>query len=187
VSSNLAGARVFFDGTPAPLIYAVAGQVSAVVPYEVAGKQQTMAQYEYNGLKSNAVTMAVVPSAPGIFAADASGRGPGAILNSDNTLNSGESRRGGQCDPVLGNRRRGRAGGATDGALATGGQQTLPVTATIGGANAAVLYAGPAPGDVNGVMQGDLTVPANLASGPQPVVINVGGAPCQQGITVAVR
>src|SRR6202011_2741511 len=54
VSSNLAGARVFFDGTPAPLIYAVTGQVSAVVPYEVAGKQQTLVQYEYNVLQSNA-------------------------------------------------------------------------------------------------------------------------------------
>ena len=74
VSSNLAGSRVFFDGTPAPLIYAEAGQVSAVVPYEVAGNQQTLVQYEYNGVKSNAVTIAVAPSAPGIFAADASGR-----------------------------------------------------------------------------------------------------------------
>src|SRR5580698_131169 len=48
VSSNLSGTQVFFDGRAAPLIYALAGQVSAVVPYEVSGQSQTMVQYQYN-------------------------------------------------------------------------------------------------------------------------------------------
>jgi hypothetical protein len=42
------GVQVLFDGTPAPLVYAEAGQVSAIVPFEVAGEQQTMIQYQYN-------------------------------------------------------------------------------------------------------------------------------------------
>ena len=35
--SGMAGATVTFNGYPAPLIYAGAGQINAVVPYEVAG------------------------------------------------------------------------------------------------------------------------------------------------------
>jgi uncharacterized protein (TIGR03437 family) len=76
---------------------------------------------------------------------------------------------------------------ATDGALAPGlGNQTLPVTATIGGVPAIVVYAGPAPGEVNGVMQVNLTVPTGQA-GVQPIVISVGNVLNQTGITVAVK
>jgi uncharacterized protein (TIGR03437 family) len=86
----------------------------------------------------------------------------------------------------------GTGGGATagvdvDGALAGSGKQALPVTATLGGLTALVLYAGPAPGEVNGVMQVNVTVPSGLASGAQPVIITVGGVASQSGITVAIQ
>ena len=78
-------------------------------------------------------------------------------------------------------------GGATDGALASAGEQTLPVTARIGGKDAAIVYSGPAPGAVNGVLQVNMTVPSGLVSGPQPVVTTVGGVSSQDGISVAVK
>ncbi len=79
-------------------------------------------------------------------------------------------------------------GGAVNGALAPGiGQQTLNVTATVGGLPANILYSGPAPGLVNGVLQVNLTVPVGLASGPQAVIISVAGGPSQTGITVDVK
>ena len=53
VSTNLGGTQVLFDGVPAPLIYALTGQSSAIVPYEVSGKQQTMVQYVFNGIASD--------------------------------------------------------------------------------------------------------------------------------------
>jgi uncharacterized protein (TIGR03437 family) len=40
---------------------------------------------------------------------------------------------------------------------------------------------------VNGAIQVNLTIPSGLASGPQPVVITVGTAQTQAGITVAVK
>jgi endo-1,4-beta-xylanase len=188
VSSNLAGTQVFFDGVAAPLIYAVAGQVTVVVPFEVAGRQQTVIQYQYNGVKSNAVTVPVTPSFPAIFAADATGSGLGAILNQDYSLNTtANPAAGGSVIAVFATGGGTIKGGATDGALAPGpGDQTLPVTATIGGVPAVVVYAGPAPGEVNGVMQVNLTVPTGL-TGAQPVVITVGNVPSQMGITVAVK
>ena len=78
--------------------------------------------------------------------------------------------------------------GATDGALAPGaGTQTLAVTATIGGLTAAVPYAGPAPGEVNGVMQVNITVPAMVSAGQAvPVVISVGGV-ASNTVTIAVK
>ena len=41
VATSLSDTQVLFDGVAAPLIYTWAGQVSAVVPYEVSGKTST--------------------------------------------------------------------------------------------------------------------------------------------------
>ena len=178
VVSNLGGAQLLFDGVAAPLIYAEAGQLSAIVPFEVTGKTQTEIQYLYNGLASNTATVPVAPSAPGVFAADASGSGPAVTLGPES----------GGVIQLLATGGGTVAGGAVTGALAPGtGSQSLPVTATIGGINAPVVYAGPAPGLVNGVMQVNVTVPAGLATGPAPVVLTVGGISSQTGITVQVR
>ena len=188
VSTNLSGTQVFFDGKAAPLIYALAGQVSAVVPYEVSGKQQTVVQYEYNSVMSNNVTLAVAPSAPAIFTANASGTGPGAILNHDYLLNTAVNPAAGGSFVIVYATGGGTIlGGATDGELAPGtGNQTLPVTATIGGMTATVLYSGPAPGEVNGVMQVNVTVPTGL-TGAQPLVIMVNNVASQSGVTIAVK
>jgi len=136
------------------------------------------------------VTAPVVPALPGIFSLNASGSGPGAILNTDYSVNSASNPvAAGGAILVFATGGGAIAGGATDGALAPGigSLVTQPVTATIGGVTATVDYAGPAPGLVNGVMQVNLTVPAGLTPGPQPVVITVGAASSQKGITVAVQ
>ncbi len=189
VASNLAGTQVLFDGVAAPFIYAVSGQVSVVVPYEVAGKQQTVVQYIFNGVKSNTVSIPVAASAPGVFAANATGRGPGLVLNSDYSLNTESApAAGGSVVQILATGGGAVKGGAANGALAVGaGEQTLAVTVTIGGVNAPVIYAGPAPGLVNGVMQVNAMVPAGLAPGPQPLLITVGGVRSDAGVTIAVK
>jgi endo-1,4-beta-xylanase len=188
VSSNLSGTQLLFDGKAAPLIYALAGQVSAVVPYEVSGKQQTVVQYSYNAVVSNSVTIPVAPSAPAIFTENASGTGIGLVLNSDSSLNTATNPAvGGSVIAVLATGGGTIVGGAMDGALApSAGNQSLPVLATIGGVTATVGYAGPAPGEVNGVMQVNITVPTGL-TGAQPLVVTVGGVASQSGVTVAVK
>jgi len=193
--TNLGGVQVTFGGTPAPLLFAQLGQVNAVVPFEVAGQQQTAVQYQYNvpntGLSfSNTVTMPVAAAAPAIFSLAENGSGPGAILNQDYSVNGASNPAAvGTEIQIFGTGGGAIVGGATDGALAPGiaGLVTQPVTATIGGVNAQVDYSGPAPGLVNGAMQVNLTIPPGLASGPQPVVITVGTAQTQAGITVAVK
>ena len=189
VSSNLSGARVYFDGLPAPIIYSLVGQLSAVVPFEVAGRQQTSVQYEYNGIKSNSILLGVAPAAPAIFAANATGSGPGLILGANNILISGTNPADvGSIVVVLATGAGEVLGGASTGSLAqAAGQQAEPVSATIGGLKAPVLYAGPAPGLVQGVTQVNLSVPSGLSAGSYPIVLTVGGVRSQDSITIAVR
>jgi len=188
VSSNLSGTQVFFDGVAAPVIYSLAGQVSVVVPYEVSGKSQTVVQYSYSGVMSNTVTVPVTQAAPGIFSANASGTGPGAILDLNYRLVSAANPiPAGGVIVVFATGGGTVQGGAKDGVPASGiANQSLPVTATIGGQIATVAYAGLAPGLVDGVMQVNLTVPTGL-TGAQPLVVTVGTVASQSGITVAVK
>ena len=67
LSTMVQGAQVFFDGTPAPLIYASSSQLGAVVPYSVAGNATTSVQVSYMGVLSPPAILPVVPSTPGIF------------------------------------------------------------------------------------------------------------------------
>lgn len=63
-------------------------QDSLVVPYSVAQGASTQMQLEYLRVKSNPISLPVAVAAPGIFAANSSGTGQGAILNQDSTANS---------------------------------------------------------------------------------------------------
>ena len=88
VVTTIAGTRVLFDGVAAPMIYTVKNQVSAVVPYEIAGQAATQVQVEYNGIRPVAVTVPVLPAVPGILTANASGSGQAVAVNQDGSLNS---------------------------------------------------------------------------------------------------
>ena len=190
LASTLAETRVLFDGTAAPLVYVAAAQLSAIVPYGVAGKATTSMQVEYRGVRSNAVTLRVAEAQPGLFTANSSGKGPGAILNEDNSLNTGQNPAAPGSIVIL----YGTGEGVTDPA-GQDGQLALsaypkprqPVTVRIGGKEAEVLYAGAAPGLVSGVFQINVRVPEGLAGGAQPVVVQIGAASSSPEVTVAVR
>jgi uncharacterized protein (TIGR03437 family) len=185
----LAETRVLFDGVAAPLLYVSATQVSAVVPYEVAGAS-TQLQLEYKTVKSNALTLPVVACAPAIFTANSSGTGQAGATNQDNTYNSidnpadkgsvitffgtGE----GQTDPS-----------GTDGklAVATYPKPLLPVSVLIGGANADMLYYGAAPTAVAGMLQVNARIPDTVASGSQSLILQIGACTSRDGVTVAVK
>ncbi len=86
--NTLAGTRILFNGVPAPLLYVSNKQSSAIVPYMLAGKASASVQVEYNGARSDVITVPVLVSRPGIFTLNGTGHGPGVILNEDGTLNS---------------------------------------------------------------------------------------------------
>ncbi len=62
-----------------------------------------------------------------------------------------------------------------------------PVTVTIDGIDAPVLYAGGAPGLVAGLIQINVQIPPGVQSGARPVVVQFGRLQSQPGVTVAIQ
>ncbi len=196
IATSLAGVQVTFNGYLAPILYASSTQVNAIVPYEVAGAPNAMVEVTFGKSRSNSMNLPVVSSAPGIFSVNASGTGPGAILDANYHLVSASN-------PV--------AHGAAIQIYATGEGQTTPAgvdgliagfspgTAgalpypklaagvTIGGLPAQVTYVGAAPGLVAGALQVNAVVPDGIASGTVPVFLSIGGNSSQTGITIVVQ
>jgi uncharacterized protein (TIGR03437 family) len=191
VATTLGGTQVMFDGTAVPVLFASNGQVNALAPFELASKANTVLTVVYNGATSVGLTMPVVASEPGLFSEAGTGMGQGSILNQDYSINSSSHPAAAGSAIML----FGTGGGLTDppsvdgtlNPISTTGMLTQTVTATIGGQTANVLYAGPAPGLVVGVMQINLTIPTGTPSGNVPVVVTVGTQSSQTGITVAVQ
>jgi uncharacterized protein (TIGR03437 family) len=187
LSVGIAGTQVTFNGVPAPLLYASGYVVSAIVPFEIAGSNQTAVQVSAGGSNSSLQTFAVAASAPGIFTNDSSGSGQASVLNQDFSLNSATNPAAPGSVIVV----YATGGGQTNPAVATGAtssaaQSTASVSATIGGQPARVEYAGQAPGEVAGAMQVNLQVPSGV-TGDVPVVLTIGGVPSQATATVAVQ
>ncbi len=194
---TLGNTQVMFDGTPAPLYYAVdnngTGQIAGFAPFELAGKTTTNVQVVYNGVTSPIVQLAVIDAVPGLYTADTSGGGQGAILNHDLTVNSASN------PEALGNLVVLYGGGAgqtsppgRDGGLAGVGAPlatlTLPVQVFIDGIAAAVQYSGPAPGLVEGVFQINAIIPAGVRhTANVPVTVVVDGKQSQPGVTLATK
>jgi uncharacterized protein (TIGR03437 family) len=88
LATTLGGTQVMFDGIAAPLLSVQANQITAIVPYEVAGEASTQVQVIASGNQTNMVSLPLQVAAPAIFTQNSSGSGPGAILNSDSTMNS---------------------------------------------------------------------------------------------------
>lgn len=193
-SALLADTAVFFDAMPAPLIYVAKNQLSAVVPYSVQvpppgwSRSATMT-IQYRGVMSELVRKSVGDVALGVFTQNASGSGPGAILNQDASMNTPKRpARPGEVISIYATGEGRTDPPGVDGAITS---QPLPkpvlsVTATIGGVAAEVLYAGAAPGAIAGLFQVNVKVPATVRTGDAiPMYLTVGGFSSQQ-VDVAI-
>ena len=191
VGSTLADTRVLFDGVAAPLLYAGSEQINAIVPYGINGRFATSVQVEVAGNRSEALQLRVDPASPALFTATGTGKGQGAVVNQDGTLNNpffpapretiialygtgeGQTRPAGQ-----------------DGRIITTDVRppVAPVSVTVGGLDAEVKYAGSAPGMVSGAFQINVLVPRNAPVGGQiPIEVTIGGILSQLGVTVSIK
>ena len=191
IVKSIGGVQVMFDNVAAPITYASAGQVNAVVPYEVAGNAQTAVQVVNQGAVSNTMSMPVQPSTPAIFTLNSTGLGPGAILNQDLTVNGANNRAAPGSVVVIYCTGAGVTNPASADASITGTPLpylTLPYSVTIGGQNAMVQYAGGTPGTVAGLTQLNVVVPMGVTPGTTvPVTVTIGGASSPAGVTLAVQ
>jgi uncharacterized protein (TIGR03437 family) len=195
VSTNIGNVQVLVNGIACPLIYVSGTQISAVVPYAVAVFQTAQVYVNFLGQTSNAVQESVATTAPGIFTANSSGTGPGAIANQNFSPNSPSNPAAlgsvvtlyltgeGQTSPA------GVTGSVTQ-ALASPPYTPaplLPVAVLINNAPAAIQFAGEAPGIVAGVLQVNVVIPAGTPAGAVPVSVSIGGKTTQNGVTVSVQ
>jgi len=192
VSTSVAGVRALFDGVAAPIYYVSAKQSSVVVPYFGGAKTTTHVQVEYQGVRSDPLEIPVSATAPGLFTADQSGKGQGAILNEDGvTVNSAASPAKPGSVVVL----YGTGEGLTDPPGVDGrpavGVLPKPVAAVsvlIGGLPAKVEYAGAAPSFIPGLLQINARMSADVTPGDRvPVRVTIGNAASQDGVTLAIR
>jgi len=167
--TSAAGVTVFFGEWRAPLFFVSDRQINVQVPFEVAGLEQVEVRVEIEGVVSNVASVAVVESRPGVFQ---------AALNQDNRVNS-EQRPAGRGSVV---QLFVTGQGLVDPAIMTGQPArlappfpapALPVSVTIGGEPARVLFRGLAPGFV-GVLQINARLSTRVGSGPAEVVVTIG-------------
>ncbi|HXK03136.1 MAG TPA: IPT/TIG domain-containing protein [Verrucomicrobiae bacterium] len=191
VSTVTGNTQVLFDGVAAPMVWTSSGQVNAIVPFGLAA-QATQVQVQYQGQASDTFTVPVAASSPGIFSMDGSGAGQAIALNQDGSINSADQPAAagsvvtlyatgvGQMSPP-----------GIDGSVVSADNlpvPVLPVSVQIGGLGAQVLYAGGAPGIVEGVIQVNVRIPTRAPAGPAvPVVLQAGDRTSQQGLTIAVQ
>jgi len=194
VSNSLEGVHVWFNGVPAPITYASATQVNAVVPYEVAGQTSTQVQVEYLGAVTAPITLPVAAVTPGLFTAAASGTGQGAILNvTASTVNSAANPAArGDWVAIFGTGMGVTSPAGADGMVAGAPYGQLPanvnVTVTMGGLPCQTNYVGAAPSLISGALQINAQVPSGVTPGSNvPLQVTIGGVSAQPGITLAVK
>jgi uncharacterized protein (TIGR03437 family) len=179
------------DSIDAPLLYVGPTQVNFQAPPGLTGSwfPAQLTRPDGSTLLS---TVTISPAAPGIFTTAQSGVGQAAVLNQDNTPNSGinPAKRGsviqifatgaGETTPAL---------GAGEAAPANGNPLVLTKiqpTVTIGGKSAKVQFSGMAPGFV-GLWQINAEVPADVTpSIAVPLVIAAAGVQSNT-VTIAVQ
>jgi len=200
--TTLNGTQLFLGGIPMPLLYAGAGQVNALIPQGIA-PNATYPLLVVNGT-SQSVPMAltVTEFQPGIYTTDYLGSGAGIVTNAITGQLNDASHPASASDYLTiyctGLGTVAGPNGETappDGTAAPTNliyQTTATVTATIGGANAQVLFSG-LTATLAALYQVNVRVPPGVAPGSAvPVVITatdpLTGATAQSNpITIAVQ
>jgi uncharacterized protein (TIGR03437 family) len=188
--TEVAGTRVSIGGQLAPLLYASDSQIRAVVPQWTSLPFANINVMTPLGLSASFTTV-IEPASPALFTADGSGIGQANCRNADETPNSPDN-------PA--------PRGSTITLYGTGGGQTVPpfpdgqiipsavplsyaqyTGVIIGTEFVPALFAGTAPGYINGFDQITVTIPADAPTGPRvPVVFDIYPYRSQSGVTVAI-
>ncbi len=160
---------------PGRLVFVSPGQVNVQVPWDLQGQPSARVKVTINESLSNVVTVALSPYAPGLFE---TAPGVAAALDSgSHILNAGNRAAAGQTVELYAN-----GLGPVTNQPATGdpapasplAQTTMGATVSIGGKDAPVSFSGLAPGFA-GLYQVNVTIPAGLSAGLQPVIVSIGG------------
>ena len=165
--TTLNGVSATVNGVRAPIYYTSPSQINIQIPYETSSGTAVV------GIDNNSEVATyffkVTAAAPGIFTGKNNALAPASTAKAGDTITlymTGD----GDTDIYLLN-------GTSPGSgipLNSLPSPRLPVTVTVGGSPANIVFLGITPGLV-GETQVNFTVPSDVAPGAQPVVVTVGG------------
>jgi len=183
-STELAGAEVIVNGSPAPVVYASATRIDFLCPEAVSGEELRISA-QTGGIVSN-VVHANRQATLGLFSADGYGQGQGMVTLSGTSLlaaprsylNNGQPAEPGDTISIL------STGAGLDASPAQ-------VQISVGGVSTTADRVQPMPG-MAGVYRVDVTVPASVAPGDAvPIAMQVtdssGNAIGSNTVTIAVE
>jgi uncharacterized protein (TIGR03437 family) len=187
---TLGNIKATLGGYEAPLFYADGGQVNAQVPFELTPGVATLVVTGKDAAGApGAVT--IVNAQPGVFTVSQSGTGQGVVLDGlNNLVDSSHAVKAGEAVVIYAT-----GLGATSPAVATGQAApavpplalvTTPVKVTIGGVEAAVEFAGLAPGFV-GLYQVNARVPVGVMAGNAVALVLTQNGVASNTVTIAVK
>lgn len=170
---------------PGRLVFVSPGQVNVQVPWELKGQTSALMKVTIDYTPGNVVTLKLSDYSPAFFEA---GSGVAAALDASyKVVNASNPAKRGAVVQLYANGLGPVTNTPDSGAPAPSGPfatTTTTPTVTIGGQPAQVLFSGLAPGFA-GLYQLNVTVPANIGAGNQPLVVSIGGASSKaSGITV---
>jgi len=190
VTDTVESTQIFIGGIASPILFASSGQINTVVPFGVTG---TTAQVQvlFQGQPTASTTVQVQPASPAVFSLSANGGGQGAILNQDGSVNSSNNPASrGSVVAIFATGAGLTKPASVDGHLTATPYPAplLPVSVSIDGRPAQILYAGAAPGLIAGVVQIDVVVPAGASQQSyDEVVVTVGDYVSPSAVTISVQ
>jgi uncharacterized protein (TIGR03437 family) len=192
--NQLAGASVTIGGRTLPLLYVSDKQVNAQLPFGMPANLTQQVVVTRDKMISAPEPVALVPAEPGVFTVDQSGVGPGVVtaVHTDGTQNPVDASHPATAGDVLVIYCTG-LGEVNPRAVAGFPIPVQPesmvvdtVTATIGGTNAPVQFAGATSGFV-GLYQVNVAVPAGIPpSATTPLVLTQDGR-SSRTVTIATK
>jgi uncharacterized protein (TIGR03437 family) len=192
LASSMSTTSLTLGGLPMPLFHAFSLQIDAQVPWELAQQSQAQLAIVTDDLNGNTVTVPIAQFSPGLYSANGTGAGQGAILINGTTKLAAPgqpAKRGTDYVNIFATGLGPVTHQPATGAPAPSSplaETTHTVNVTIGNVPATVSFAGLAPGWV-GLYQVNVQVPVNAPVGNAvTVVLSVGGVAANQ-VTMAVE
>jgi uncharacterized protein (TIGR03437 family) len=174
----LGATRIMINGLFAPVLYASNGQVTGVVPFSVVAGTPVTVQVEYQSIDSTPLIARIAQASPALFTATQRGTDQVAALNQDGSVNSAQRPASpGSAVALFVSGGGGTRAATPDGTVVGSAlESSSPVTATVGGGTADVLYAGSAPGLIAGIFQVNVRLPQSTPAGNHVFVsLNIAG------------
>lgn len=189
--TKLGPVKVTFNGVEGAITAATAKQINVFVPSTLEPSPEVKIKVFVDEEVSDEITLPVVDTLFGLSSLDQSGKGQGAILNANGTVNSrGNPAQRGSLIVLFGTGEGKVYPDAGIGAVNVAApypKAVKPLFVRIGGQQTEIVFAGGAPTLAQGVYQINARVPMSVPPGDVTVEVVAEGGATSRPVTVAVQ